>query len=255
MRMSQELKTAILAARKAGTISLAHFKRGVAYEMKPDNTPVTKIDRMCEREIIRIIRSKFPNDSILGEESGRHAGDLQRRWIIDPIDGTKSFIRGLPFYGNLVAFEDCGEITASAICIPAMGLSMHAEIGKGAFCNGKKLQVSNVSRLDEAYILHGRGKGFLEKGYLKKLRILLNSVYHSWGIGDVYGYYLLASGRVDAFVETFPHPWDVAAPKLIVEEAGGAFSDLTGKSTLVSKNIAISSNGKIHNELIRILKK
>jgi len=253
--MVSELEVAIKAARKAGAISLGHFGKAIGHQMKPDNSPVTRMDRLCEREMLRIVRSAFPDDSILAEESGRQEKDPERRWIIDPIDGTKSFIRGLPFYGNLIAFEDCGEITAGAICVPAMGLLLHAEKGRGAYENGRKIRVSRISELEEAYILHGRGKGFLEKGYLKKLRLLLNGVYHSWGIGDVYGYCLLACGKVDALIETFPHPWDVAAPKIIVEEAGGKFSDLSNNPTIFSNTIAIGSNGLIHSQLIDILRK
>lgn len=253
--MSSELILAIKAARKAGALSLRHFGRRVDYKMKTDHSPVTAIDHMCEREILRIVSEKFPGDSVLSEETGEKIKDENRRWIIDPIDGTKSFIRGLPFYGNLVAFEEYGEISAGAVCIPAMGILMHAEKGRGAFCNGKRLHVSSARSLTDAYILHGRGKGFLEMGYLKKLRRLLDAVYHSWGIGDVYAQYLLASGKVDAFVETFPHPWDVAAPKIILEEAGGKFSDLSEKPTISSRDIAIASNGFIQDALINILKK
>jgi fructose-1,6-bisphosphatase/inositol monophosphatase family enzyme len=203
----------------------------------------------------RIIRKKFPNDSILSEEGSNVANDSNRRWIIDPIDGTKAFIHGIPTFGNMIALEINGEVCIGAINVPALNLLFYGQKGQGAFANGKRIHVSKESKLDKCSILHGRGKGFLEKGYLRKLRNLLDAVYHSWGFSDPFAFYLVATGRIDALVETFPKPWDVAAPKIILEEAGGRFSDLNGGQSLSSNNIAIFSNGKIHEQLINILKK
>ncbi len=255
MQMRKELEIAIEAVKEAGKVSLENFGGRVAFELKSDKTPVTKIDKLCEKIILQGIEGNFPKDSVLSEESKEKKKDPRRRWIIDPIDGTKAFIHGIPTYGNMVAFEEDGEVVLGAINVPALKILFYAQKGEGAFANGEKIGVSNVSQLKEACILHGRGKGFLEKGYLKKLRKLLDSVYHSWGMSEPYAPYLVASGHVDAFVETFPHPWDVAAPKIIIEESGGSFSDLNGKNTIKSNNIAIYSNGLLHSELIKILKK
>ncbi len=253
--MSKELRVAISCVRAAKRISFSHFGRRIACELKEDDTPVTQIDRLCEKAMMDRITDAFPEDSILSEESAERKGDPLRRWVIDPIDGTKAFIHGLPTYGHMAAFEENGEIIAGAISVPAMGRVLYAEKGKGAYCNGKRARVSGEAMLRRSSILHGRGKGFLEKGYLKKLRKLLDAVYHSWGFSDPLAFYLIATGRVEALVETFPHPWDVAAPKIIIEEAGGRFSDLSGRQTLHSNTIAIFSNGRIHNDLISILRK
>ncbi|MFH1257627.1 MAG: inositol monophosphatase family protein [Candidatus Micrarchaeota archaeon] len=253
--MLRELEVAINAVKAAGRISLDHFGEKIPFQMKADGSPVTSSDKCCDAAILGIIRRNFPDDSVLSEESAELRNDLRRRWIIDPIDGTKAFLRGLPTYGNMVAFEQDGKIVAGAINIPAMGILMHAEVGKGAFVNGKRVHASSETRLSNAYILHGRGKGFLEKGYLKKLRKLLNAAYHSWGMSEPFAHYLVATGKADAFVETFPKPWDVAAAKIIISEAGGKFSDLSGKDTLCSDTIAIYSNNRLHPSLMKILRK
>ncbi|MFH0972080.1 MAG: inositol monophosphatase family protein [Candidatus Micrarchaeota archaeon] len=256
MEKRAELKTAIEAVKAAGKISLKHFGKHIDFEMKGDDTPVTKTDKMCEKRMLEIIKKRFPDDSILSEESKELHKDPKRRWIVDPIDGTKAFIHGIPTYGNMAAFEESGEIVCAAITVPALGKLFFAEKGKGAFeGNGKRIRVSREPHISKATILHGRGKGFLEKGYLKKLRILLNTVYHSWGFNDPFAFYLLATGRVDAVVETFPHAWDVAAPLLIIKEAGGRFTDLAGRETIHSNTIAVFSNNKIHDALLEILRK
>lgn len=253
--MREETKAAIAAAKAASKISLAHFGGLIPYKMKSDNTPVTKIDRLCEKAILEILCGPFPEYSVLSEECGKLGNNCDTRWIIDPIDGTKAFMHAIPTFGNLIALEEKGKITIGVLTVPALGKIIWAEYGKGAFENGKRLHVSKISKLSDASILHGRGKGFLEKGYLRKLRNLLDSVYHSWGFNDPFAFYMLATGKIDAVIETFPKPWDVAAPGLIIEEAGGKFTDLNGKRTLDSDDIAIFSNGLLHNPLQKILRK
>ncbi len=253
--MRAELQTAIKAAKSAGDISLKYFGGRVPYTIKPDGTPVTKVDQLCENAILKILRRAFPKYSLLCEESGDIDNNSDRCWIVDPIDGTKAYMHGMPTYGNMIALEENRKIILGVVNLPALNRMIYAQKGFGAYENGRRMQVSTIGDIHKAFILHGRGKGFLEMGYLKKLRKLLDAVYHSWGFSEPYASYLVASGKAEAFVETFPRPWDVAAPKIIIEEAGGKFTDLDGRNTLRSKNIAIYSNGKLHNDLIRILRK
>lgn len=253
--MSQDLGFAIDVCRKAGETALLHFKRGVSVSMKPDRTPVTIADRECESLIRQQILERCPDDAILGEEEGaREAGSGSRRkWIVDPIDGTYNFARGIPIFSVLLALEVDGEVVAGVVHNPACPETFYAEKGAGAFRNGERLQVSNISRLEDSQFLFGGINRILESGLWEGFTRLVKSTYRQRGPGDYLDFAYVFEGKAEAMIETGLYPWDLAPMKVIVEEAGGRFTDLSGNDTVYSGNCLVS-NGKVHEAYLRMLK-
>ncbi len=251
---TKALKTALEAAEGAGRIILHAFRRRFHVEYKRDSSPVTEIDRASEAFIRRITSRAFPADGFLGEELGGERPDAEARWIIDPIDGTNNFIRGIPFWGVLIAREVRGRLTTGVIHYPALGETVWAERGHGAFRNGKRIRVSRVAPLGRAYVLHGGYE------YLVRHRgaSLLAAVYSRCGtmraFGDCWGYSWVARGHVEAMLEATIKPWDAAAVKIVVEEAGGKMTDWRGRDTHMGPTL-LATNGRVHGALIRILGK
>lgn len=250
--MSNELKVAIEAAKAGARKSLRYFKRNPEVSVKPDNTPVTKADKEGEEEIKKVIQKAFPNASFLGEESGgvTSKDDL---WVIDPVDGTKNFIRGLPFWGVQIALVKHGEIVVGVSFGPSIDELLYAEKGFGAYMNEKRVSVSKVAKLQEAFLNHGTITYFGEN--TSKLLNLLKEVDRERGYGDFYGYHLVATGRADIMLDAKNGPWDIAAAKIIVEEAGGKVTNYQGREWSLTDSTAVGTNGLLHNEVIRILNK
>ena len=238
--MSADLDLALRLADAADAISLARYRTELAIETKPDLTPVTEADRAVEAEIRRLLASERPNDAILGEEGGA-AGSGARRWIVDPIDGTRNYSRGIPVWATLIALEVDGTVQIGVVAAPALHGRWWAERGSGALANGEPMHVSAIGRVEEAV---------LSFSIETKVPPLARDAWHVRGLGDFWAHMLVAEGAVDGAVDADGlSEWDLAAVQVIVEEAGGRFSDAAGESRIDSGS-AITSNGLLHDELL-----
>jgi histidinol phosphatase-like enzyme (inositol monophosphatase family) len=229
----RELDVARRIVERAGAHTLEYFRSGsLIVEHKADRSPVTIADRRAEELLREELRSAFPDDGILGEELGELGGTSGRRWIVDPIDGTQSFIRGVPLYGVLLGLEDRGACVVGCAGFPALGQTLYAARGGGAFCNGAVARVSAVTALADATVLSSdagpRHCGDKLEGFM---RLLARAGRHR-GWGDCYGYALVATGRAEVMVDPLLSPWDCAALVPIIEEAGGVFMDWNGVATI-----------------------
>jgi histidinol phosphatase-like enzyme (inositol monophosphatase family) len=245
------LDFAVAAAWQAGRLTLAHYQTGVAVDRKPDKSAVTIADREAEKLLRRLIEARYPDHAIVGEEFGGDSRDATHRWILDPIDGTNSFVRGVPFFGVLVALEISGEPVVGAAYFPALNEMIAAARGLGCRCNGRLTRVSGVTSLDEACIAYTDSRGVVERlggGW----SALQHDAALIRGWGDCYGHCLVATGRVEVMLDPRMNPWDCAALVPIVQEAGGRFSDWTGTTTIYGGD-AVSTNGALHDEIVRRL--
>lgn len=241
------LAFALEAAYVAGRSTLALFGTGHVVDRKEDDSPVTQADRQAEAIIRDLIKSKFPEDGIYGEEEGK-SGDQSRRWVIDPIDGTKSFVSGVPLYATLLSFEEDEKTTVGVAYFPALDLMLHAEQGHGAFANGRPIRVSETGNMKDAVLCSGSVRTFDTQGriapYLELSRRCL--AMRTWC--DAYGHALVAMGHVEAMIDPIVQPYDISAVSLIVQEAGGRFTAFDGLDN--PQGEAISSNQAIHQEVI-----
>ena len=251
--MKKELDVAIKAAKESGKILKKYFGKDFGIYKKSDSTPVTDVDRLAEKKIVSIIKIHFPNHNFLGEEFKYEKTNSEFKWIIDPIDGTKHFIRKLPFYGTSIGLEKNGKIILGVIYMPSLGLLGHAALNSGAFVNGKRVKVSEINKIEDSYVTFGDINNVVEMEYIDNLLELTKLAESNRGFADVYGYLMVAQGNVDIFTDT-ASPWDIAAAKIIIEEAGGKMTDLNGKDTIYSGN-ALATNGKLHDEVLKILKR
>ncbi len=209
-------------------------------ETKPDLTPVTEADRAVEAELRRLLAAERPADAILGEEEGT-SGEGSRRWIVDPIDGTRNYARGVPVWATLLALEDSKVLRLGVVSAPALGRRWWAERGQGAFAGGERVSVSSVARIEEAV---------LSFAYEGEVPDLVKRAWHVRGFGDFWAHMLVAEGAVDGAVDALGvSEWDLAAAQVIVEEAGGRFSDFSGAARIDGRG-AITSNGLLHDELL-----
>jgi histidinol-phosphatase len=195
----------------------------------------------------------FPGDGFLGEESSDTPGPSGFRWIIDPIDGTRSFVRGIPIWGTLVGLEYKDEQIAGVVDVPAMGTTYRALRGDGAYRDDRRLHVSDVERMDEAMLFYSSISWFIKAGRRDHFLDLAVRTQRQRGFGDFYGFMLVAQGSGELMVEHGVHVWDVAPVKPIVEEAGGRFSDWDGNPDVHRPDVIVS-NGRLHEEALRILK-
>ena len=238
--MSADLDLALRLADAADAISLPRYRTELVIETKPDLTPVTETDRAVEAEIRRLLASERPDDAILGEEGGA-AGSGTRRWIVDPIDGTRNYSRGIPVWATLIALEVDGTVQIGVVAAPALHGRWWAERGAGAFANGESTHVSAIGRVEEAV---------LSFSIETRVPPLARNAWHARGLGDFWAHMLVAEGAVDGAVDADGlSEWDLAAVQVIVEEAGGRFSDAAGESRIDSGS-AITSNGLLHDELL-----
>ncbi|GDY12970.1 histidinol-phosphatase [Planctomycetota bacterium] len=246
------------AARAGGAAALAHFRRsGLNIDTKADDSPVTRADRESEAAIRTCIAAAFPEDDWLGEEtgatdSGRVSG---RRWIVDPVDGTRNFIRGIPLWSVLIACEEFSaagsQIVASAVGFPALDEWYSAVRGGGARCGQSPVQVSAISRLADSGMAYYTRAWFTKAGLGPLFDELESATAIHRGGGDAYGHALVASGRMECIVEPGLQVWDAAATSLLVEEAGGRWSDLAGKADLRAGTLVLS-NGLVHDQVLAI---
>jgi histidinol-phosphatase len=239
--MSPDLSLALALADTADEISLRRFGAGdLVVETKPDLTPVTEADRAVEEAIRSRLASERPADGILGEELGS-TGSADRRWIVDPIDGTRNYSRGLPVWATLIALEENGKLRLGVVSAPALARRWWAERGSGAFANGERMHVSAVARVEDAVLCFA-----LEQ----QLPALAHRCWHPRGYGDFWAHMLVAEGAADGAIDAVGVSlWDLAAILPIVEEAGGYFTDATG-ARRADAGTAVSSNGLLHEELL-----
>lgn len=238
--MSGDLDLALRLADAADAISLPHFRSGLAVETKADLTPVTEADRAVEAEIRRLLADARPEDAILGEEEGV-AGTGSRRWIVDPIDGTRNYARGIPVWATLVALEVDGRVELGVVSAPALHGRWWAERGAGAYADGERIRVSAVDRVEDAV---------LSFSIESPVPPIARRAWHARGLGDFWAHMLVAEGAVDGAVDAVGvSEWDLAAVQVIVEEAGGRFSDADGAARIDS-GTAVTSNGLLHEELL-----
>jgi histidinol phosphatase-like enzyme (inositol monophosphatase family) len=228
----RELEFAIAAVQAAGRLTLEYFGGPLTVERKPDASPVTIADRRAEELIRARIVEAFPEDGQLGEEFGHREGTSGRRWIIDPIDGTQSFIRGVPLYGVLLGLEAQGGCIVGAMALPPLGQTFWAAKGEGAYCNGTSVQVSGVRALEEATLLTTDVKPEAFGERYAGVERLLHRVGRQRGWGDCYGYGLVAAGQAEIMLDPILNPWDSAALLPILEEAGGVFLDWSGRASI-----------------------
>ncbi|HEV8642736.1 MAG TPA: inositol monophosphatase family protein [Methylomirabilota bacterium] len=246
------LEAAVEAARAAGEIALKYYRTGFEVTMKPDLTPVTQADREAERVIVEILERAFPSYGVLGEEFGAR-GPRDRRWIIDPIDGTRNFVRRIPFWATLIALEEQGEITTGVIHNPVTGDLYTARRGEGAWLNGAPIRVSEIARLADAHLLHAGLSLLRQSGYWEGFVRLVDATDRQRGFGDYLGYTLLAEGKAEIYAEVDLKPWDLAPCKIVVEEAGGRFTDFEGRSTIYT-GTAVATNGRLHDPVLALLR-
>ena len=245
------LSVAIEAAYLGGRKTLAYFNTGVPVERKSDSTPVTCADRECEQLIRQTIQRYYPGHTLVGEEWGTTAGDSEFKWIIDPIDGTKTFIHGVPLYGVLIGVEVRGVPSVGVIYLPALDEMVSAAKGQGCRWNGRPAKVSQVTSLKEAAVMsssivscYGRSDAFARLASQTLLQ-------RTWG--DCYGYVLVATGRAEVMVDPAMKVWDCAAVMPVIEEAGGRFTTWAGEATIYGPD-AVASNGILHPQLVDLLK-
>ena len=232
-------------ARVCGEVALSHFRKTLSIEIKPDGSEVTRADREAEAAARAVIRGLFPDDAIVGEELGSD-GTGSRRWILDPIDGTRSFVRGVPMWGSLIAVEQDGEVIAGAINCPATGDFLVAARGEGCWHNGVRASVSRVDAISKATILGTDQRFGQNPARSPRWSALANSVATARTWGDCYGYVLVATGRAELMVDDRMSPWDVAALIPVIEEAGGVFTDWQGRRGIGPD--AVASNALLARE-------
>jgi histidinol-phosphatase len=251
--LDRALATALEAARAAGKVALRYYRDGFDVVLKPDHTPVTQADREAEQAIEGVLGGAFPQWGFLGEEFGPR-GNQEVRWIVDPIDGTKNFIRHIPFWATLIGLEDHGEVVAGVIYNPVSDELYTARRGSGACLNGSPLRVSSIGDLRSATLLHA-GLGLVRQaGYWDGFVRLVDATGRQRGFGDYLGYGLLAQGKAEIYAEVDLKPWDLAPCKIVVEEAGGRFTDFEGAPTIYTGS-ALATNGRLHDAALALLRR
>jgi histidinol-phosphatase len=241
--VSGDLELALRLADAADELSLARFRAlDLRVDTKPDLTPVTEADKAIERRLRELLAAERPDDAIVGEEEGV-TGTGARRWILDPIDGTKNYSRGIPVFGTLIALEQDGEIIVGVASAPALDRRWWAERGQGAFANGERIQVSKIATLDAAVVSVRGPVG----------TAIAEQAWHASGFGDFWQHMLVAEGSVDVALDPVMNLWDNAPLIVIVEEAGGRFTNTAGERT-VDGGSGISTNGVLHDAALAALR-
>jgi histidinol-phosphatase len=244
--MPSDLEFAASLADIADKLALERFGAAdLRVETKPDLSPVTEADKAIEQALRERIAAECPGDSVLGEEGGS-SGEGGRRWILDPIDGTRNYSRGIPIFATQIALEIDGEIELGLVSAPALGQRWWAERGKGAFRDGKRIRVSQVNAIEDAVVSCELSEG------TGRLAPLVARAWHARSFGDFWQHMLVAEGCVDVAIDPVVKIWDCAPLKIIVEEAGGKFTDLAGRG-VIDGGSGVSSNGLLHDEVLALL--
>lgn len=252
------LAFALACCDAADELAMAHFRRDLVIEAKPDRTFVTQADQAIERAIRDRITATYPEHGLVGEEYGTDAGQGRVRWYIDPIDGTHNFMRGVPLFGTLLAAERDGEIAVGVVSAPAIGSRWYASRGGGAWAvdalgpsagTPRRIGVSQVADLADAQVVYASPLDIAASGQAPGFEALIRAVWRDRGFGDFWGYALVAEGAAEVMLEVGPHSWDLAAPSIIVEEAGGTFTDIHGVRSIHNGH-ALATNGRSHDDVL-----
>ena len=247
------LQAALDAAQAAAAVIRRHYAAGVAVETKADATPVTLADRESEQVIRELLGLRFPEHGFFGEEFGRDNDDAECLWLIDPIDGTKSFVRGYPFFSTQIALMVDGEIRVAVSSAPLFDEIAWAVRGEGAWLNGERIGCSSISRIADAALSTGNLASLAASPAWNRFGSLVREVNRIRGYGDFYHYHLLARGSIDAVIESDLNILDVAALSLIVEEAGGRFTTLSGNPVHLGMRDALATNAYLHGPLLQAI--
>jgi histidinol-phosphatase len=253
MNISPELKAALDAAEQAAGIARALFQRNIEVRIKADKSPVTEADVRCEIAIREILEARFPAHGFFGEETGARGADAESLWLVDPIDGTKAFVREYPMFSTQIALMRRGEIVLGVSSAPVYGELCFAERGCGAYLNGKPIAVSQIATLEAAALSSGNMKSLASGGQWARYGALVARVGRIRGYGDFLHYHLLASGKIDAVIETDVNILDIAACAAIVSEAGGRFTDLRGAPLTLQSTSVLATNGRLHAPVLAAL--
>jgi histidinol phosphatase-like enzyme (inositol monophosphatase family) len=246
------LEFALDAVWQAGRVTLGYYQTGVDAERKEDNTPVTQADRQAEQTLREMITRYWPDHGIIGEEFGRLNSGANYTWIIDPIDGTKSFVSGVPLYSTLLALTDAEQALVGVVHFPALKDTIYAVREGGCYWNGRRARVSGQNSLADAVLLTSELKYFRPANRQAAWDRLVDSTYVQRTWGDAYGYFLVATGRADIMVDPAMHLWDCAPLQVIMEEAGGTFTDWKGTPTIFNYE-SVATNGLLFDQVMDII--
>lgn len=249
-----DLDLALELADIADSLSLRGFGGGVLEtKEKADGSTVSSVDLEIERRLAAALSERCPGDTILGEEISRPTGAFRRRWIIDPIDHTANYVRKIPFFATMIALEVAGEIAVGVISAPALRCRWWASRGGGAFSDGRRAQVSSIGRLGDAYLSFAAIHVWQRRALAQNIVDLAGQCRFTYGSGGFWAHMMVAEGRLDASLDPWGEVWDIAALKVIVEEAGGRVTDLDDRSR-VDGGCAIVTNGHLHETIISALR-
>ena len=253
MTLSPELQTALDAAAEAASIARSMYQHNVEVRFKADKSPVTEADIRCETAIREILEARFPNYGFFGEETMARGMDADNVWLVDPIDGTKAFVREYPMFSTQIALMRRGEIVLGVSSAPVYGELAFAERGCGAYLNGNALAVSEIAELESASLSAGNLKSLAAGSQWSRYGGLVARVNRIRGYGDFLHYHLLAAGKIDAVIESDVNILDIAACVAIVSEAGGHFTDLNGAPITLQSNSVLATNGHLHASVLSAL--
>ena len=253
-RLHEYVEFAVQTAHEAGRLTLGYFRTELQPEMKADDTPVTAADRKAEELIRARIERRFPGHRIVGEEFGTTGSDASTPcWWIDPIDGTKAFVRGVPLYGVLIGLEIEKRIVAGAAYFPALDEMLYAADGSGCFLNGRRCRVSSAPSLARSTVSFTNAASFKAAGRDAAWQRVLDVAYHSVGWSDAYGHALVAAGRLELMLDPIMNPYDCGPFPVILREAGGYFGDWSGNETIYG-NEALSTTRDLLPEVLRLIR-
>jgi histidinol phosphatase-like enzyme (inositol monophosphatase family) len=241
--LEKELATGRSIARQAGEIAMRYYRTGIAFEAKSDDSPVTRADRECEQFIVRELERAFPDDGLLGEEGARKTSRSGRRWIVDPIDGTRDFVRGNPVWANLIGLEADGEVVAGFANMPALGELFEATRGGGAFVNGARMQASSTGSVAQAVLCFDSLNSAMRQPFGGRLLAWMEPFWAVRSMGGCLDAMMVSRGQAEIWIETSGKPWDFAPLKIVAEEAGARFFNFDGQSTIYGGNCVVCAPG------------
>jgi histidinol-phosphatase len=250
---SEELRAALDGAQQAAAIALSLYQHNVEVRIKADKSPVTEADVRCEVAIREIIESRFPAHGFYGEETGSRDQGAESLWLVDPIDGTKAFVREYAMFSTQIALQEKGDMRLGVSSAPVYGELCYAERGKGVFLNDKPIAVSHVSSIEDAFISVGNMKSLATGPQWKRYGEMIARASRIRGYGDFLHYHLLASGKIDVVIETDINILDIAACVAIVHEAGGRFTQLDGQPITLQSTTVLATNGPLHPVVLEAL--
>ena len=254
MKPTPELQAALDAAEQAAAIARAMYRHNIEVRIKADKSPVTEADVRCDMAIREILEARFPSYGFYGEETGSRDANAESLWLVDPIDGTKAFVREYPMFSTQIALMRGGEIVLGVSSAPVYGELSFAERGRGAYLNGKPMAVSQVATLESAALSSGNIKTLATGGQWMRYGALVARVNRIRGYGDFLHYHLLAAGKIDAVIESDVNILDIAACVAIVSEAGGRFTDLSGAPITLQSTSVLATNGHLHDSVFAALR-